>query len=155
MARRRVRDDNEMVSILNVSHESSSDITSSDSDCKVSNADTKPRTATTEECATMVLSALSKSPRKSSRRLSAETGISQSSIARIVKEQKWHPYKLQMRQHLTEDDRTVPFNSVNGRSVNYVSVKPKEGGSNKKYIYITLWLIIGCTTAYLIARLRR
>jgi hypothetical protein len=38
MARRRVRDDNEMVSILNVSHESSSDISSSDSDFKVSNA---------------------------------------------------------------------------------------------------------------------
>jgi transposase len=80
----------------------------------------RPRTAGTEECATMVLSALSKSPRKSSGRLSAETGISQSSIARIVKEQKWHPYKLQMRQHLSEDNRTVAFNSVNGSRITYL-----------------------------------
>jgi hypothetical protein len=39
MASRRVRDDSEIVSILDVGHECSSDTSSSDSDCEISNAD--------------------------------------------------------------------------------------------------------------------
>jgi hypothetical protein len=39
MARRRVCDDDEIVSILDVSNESLSDISSSDSDCEISDAD--------------------------------------------------------------------------------------------------------------------
>jgi len=64
----------------------------------------RPRTSTDEDTSTNVLAAFSKSPNKSIRRLSAETGISQASVARILKENKWHPYKLHMLQHLSEDD---------------------------------------------------
>ena len=43
-------------------------------------------------------------PEKSTRRLSAESGVSRSSIRRILKANKWHPYKLHMAHHLSEDD---------------------------------------------------
>ncbi|GBM35945.1 hypothetical protein AVEN_31398-1 [Araneus ventricosus] len=42
--------------------------------------------------------AMVKSLIKGSRRLSVQMGISQSSVMRILRDNKWHPYKLQMLQ---------------------------------------------------------
>ncbi|GBN86597.1 hypothetical protein AVEN_248725-1 [Araneus ventricosus] len=36
--------------------------------------------------------------------VSEQMGISRSSVMRISRAHKWHPYELQMLQHLTEDD---------------------------------------------------
>lgn len=71
----------------------------------------RPKTATDEGTSTQVLAAMARSPTKGTRRLSAQMGISQSSVMRILRANKWHPYKLQMLQHLTEDDpdRRVEF----------------------------------------------
>lgn len=43
--------------------------------------------------------------------MSQEYGVSQSSVIRILHAFKWHPYKIQMLQHLSEDDpdRRVEF----------------------------------------------
>ena len=62
------------------------------------------RTATDEGTTDRIPAALTRSPRKSTRRLAAESGVSRSSIRRILKANKWHPYKLHMAQHLGEDD---------------------------------------------------
>jgi hypothetical protein len=48
--RQEVRNDNKIVSILDVSHESSSDISSSDSDCEISDADTSDSGNGTSDC---------------------------------------------------------------------------------------------------------
>ena len=66
----------------------------------------RPKTATDEGTSTMVLEAMVKSPKKGTRRLSAEIGISQSSVMR-----KWHPFQMQMFQQLAEydPDRRVEF----------------------------------------------
>jgi hypothetical protein len=50
MASRRVRDDSEIVSILDVSHESSSEFCSSDNDCEISNADASESESGTSDC---------------------------------------------------------------------------------------------------------
>ncbi|CAM1324679.1 Uncharacterised protein r2_g3343 [Pycnogonum litorale] len=62
------------------------------------------RRATDEDSTVRILAAVTRSPRKSTRRLSAESGVSRSSIRRILKTNKWHPYKLHMAQQLSEDD---------------------------------------------------
>lgn len=62
------------------------------------------RTASDEGTTATILSALTWSPAKSIRRLSAEKGVSRSSIGRILKTNKWHPYKLHMAEHMSEDD---------------------------------------------------
>ena len=54
------------------------------------------RTATDEDTTAKIVTALTRSPRKSTRQLSAESGVSRSSIRRILKANKWHPYKLHM-----------------------------------------------------------
>jgi len=64
----------------------------------------RPRTSTDVGTTDVVLAAFARSPQKSIRRLSAESGVSSSSIQRIVKKEKWHPYKMQMFHHLCEDD---------------------------------------------------
>ena len=64
----------------------------------------RPRTATDEGTATAVLASFVKSPQRSTRRLSGECHVSQTSICRVLKTHKWHPYKLQLQQHLSEDD---------------------------------------------------
>jgi hypothetical protein len=50
MASGRVRDDSEIVYVLDVSHESSSDCCSSDSDCEISNADASESESGTSDC---------------------------------------------------------------------------------------------------------
>ena len=60
--------------------------------------------ATDEDTTAKILTALTRSPNKSTRRLSPESGVSRSSIRRILKANKWYPYKLHMAQHLSKDD---------------------------------------------------
>ena len=64
------------------------------------------RTATDENTTVTILTALVQSPRKSTRRLSAESGVSRSSIRRILKANKWHPYKLHIHTYI----RSIPSN---------------------------------------------
>nr|CAH7735102.1 unnamed protein product [Callosobruchus chinensis] len=40
----------------------------------------------------------------STRKMSEVTGISRTSIQRILKHYKWHPYKIQLLHELNEDD---------------------------------------------------
>jgi hypothetical protein len=70
-----------------------------------------PRTATDEGTTDTVLGAFAKSPHKSTGRLAAESSVSRQSITHILKNHKWHPYKMQLLQHFSEDesDRWVEF----------------------------------------------
>ncbi|GBN94989.1 hypothetical protein AVEN_60168-1 [Araneus ventricosus] len=67
------------------------------------NRSARPKTATDEGESTQVLAAMARSPTKGTGRLSAQMRISQSSAMSNMRANKWHPYKLQMLQHLTED----------------------------------------------------
>ncbi len=71
----------------------------------------RPRTATDDDTSADVLAKVSVSPVKSSSKLGAEVGISSSSAYRILIMNKYHPYKVQLVQKLTEDDfdRRVEF----------------------------------------------
>ncbi|KAG2462040.1 TDT nucleotidylexotransferase, partial [Polypterus senegalus] len=62
------------------------------------------KTVTNEETSVAVLASFSKSPQRSTRCMSLESGISRTSLWRILATHKWHPYKLQLLQHLNEDD---------------------------------------------------
>ncbi|GBM32902.1 hypothetical protein AVEN_13277-1 [Araneus ventricosus] len=70
-----------------------------------------PKAGTDEDMSTQVPAAIARSPTKGTRPLSTQTGISQNSIVRILGDNEWHSYKLQMLQHLTEgdSDRRVEF----------------------------------------------
>ena len=52
----------------------------------------------------IVVSKMYASPKKSIRRTSMELGIPKSTVGQILNQQKFHPYKLQILHHLTEDD---------------------------------------------------
>lgn len=69
------------------------------------------RTANDEDTTAMILEALTRSPTKSIRKLSAKTDVSKSCVNRILKTNKWHPYKLQKVQHMGKDDpgRSIEF----------------------------------------------
>ncbi|XP_046986033.1 uncharacterized protein LOC124556042 [Schistocerca americana] len=71
----------------------------------------RPKSATNEATTVSVLASFSRSPQRSTRRLSQECGVSCTSILRILSQYKWHPYKIQLLQHLNEDepDRRVQF----------------------------------------------
>uniref|UniRef100_A0A3Q3KZL0 DUF4817 domain-containing protein n=1 Tax=Mastacembelus armatus TaxID=205130 RepID=A0A3Q3KZL0_9TELE len=62
------------------------------------------KTVTNEQTSVAVLASFSKSPQRSTRRMSLESGISRTSLRRILATHKLHPYKLQLLQHLNEDD---------------------------------------------------
>uniref|UniRef100_A0A669B5E7 DUF4817 domain-containing protein n=1 Tax=Oreochromis niloticus TaxID=8128 RepID=A0A669B5E7_ORENI len=64
----------------------------------------RKKTVSNEETSVAVLASFSKSPQRSTRRMSLESGISRTSLRRILATHKWHPYKLQLLQHLNEDD---------------------------------------------------
>uniref|UniRef100_A0AAZ1XEX3 Ig-like domain-containing protein n=1 Tax=Oreochromis aureus TaxID=47969 RepID=A0AAZ1XEX3_OREAU len=64
----------------------------------------RKKTVTNEETSVAVLASFSKSPQRSTRRMSLKSGISRTSLQRILATHKWHPYKLQLLQHLNEDD---------------------------------------------------
>uniref|UniRef100_A0AAZ1XUQ9 DUF4817 domain-containing protein n=1 Tax=Oreochromis aureus TaxID=47969 RepID=A0AAZ1XUQ9_OREAU len=64
----------------------------------------RKKTVTNEETSVAVLASFSKSPQRSTRRMSLESGISRTYLQRLLATHKWHPYKLQLLQHLNEDD---------------------------------------------------
>ena len=72
-------------------------------------------TASDEGTTAKILALNTQSATKSVRRLFAESGISKSSLSRILKTSKWHPYKLHMAQHMGEDDpdRRMEFSEWN------------------------------------------
>nr|CAH7747551.1 unnamed protein product [Callosobruchus chinensis] len=62
--------------------------------------------------------------------MSEVTGISRTSIQRILKHYKWHPYKIQLLQELNEDnnDRRLQFcEIIVGKTVNSSSRISKCG----------------------------
>lgn len=64
-----------------------------------------PRTVRTPENVQTVREAFERSPRRSARKQSRVLGISRISLFRILKEIKFHPYKLQIVQKINERDK--------------------------------------------------
>lgn len=64
----------------------------------------RPKSATGDEKALDVLLAIEEIPQISLREASEILDISHSSVLRILKRQKFHPYKLQLTHELNEDD---------------------------------------------------
>lgn len=71
----------------------------------------RPKTATGEAGQTAILAQASMQPQQSTREMSRAVGISESSVRRILKLHKFHPYKLHIVQELSDDDfdRRVEF----------------------------------------------
>lgn len=71
----------------------------------------RPKEATNEEQSLATLQSFVEDPSISLRRVSEEQGISRGSVAKIMKLNKWHPYKIHLHQELSEDDfdRRVEF----------------------------------------------
>lgn len=69
------------------------------------------KNATSEETTTAVLALAETAPHMPTRKMAAASGISQSSVLRILKAEKYHPYKMQILHMLHEDDfdRRVEF----------------------------------------------
>lgn len=64
----------------------------------------RPRTARTPEMRVDVLAKINAEPHSSTRQVAREAGISRRSLGRILKQEKFHPYKMEFHQALTEDD---------------------------------------------------
>jgi transposase len=64
----------------------------------------RPKSVTDEETLVMVSAQLTNSPKKSTRKLSQETGVSQRSVVRILRKHHFRPYKVQLVQDLHGDD---------------------------------------------------
>lgn len=62
------------------------------------------RPSTSTDVQETVLARFSASPKKSIRRASFELNLPKSTIHDILKRERFHPYKLQILHHLTEDD---------------------------------------------------
>lgn len=71
----------------------------------------RQRSATSEENDTAVLAAVAFNPHVSSRNIARESGISQTSVMRILHRQKFHPYHVSLHQELHGNDfaRRVQF----------------------------------------------
>lgn len=69
----------------------------------------RPRSSTDEEKSILTLAVFERSPIKSQGKAAAEVGISRRSVGRILKENKYHPYKIQLHQGLCEEDGAVRF----------------------------------------------
>ena len=67
--------------------------------------------ATNEANQELVLAEVAVDPHTSIRKISQNTGISQTSVGRILKLHKFHPYRIQILQKLNEDDpdRRIEF----------------------------------------------
>lgn len=65
----------------------------------------RPKTATSEIVSTNVLAAVEVLPHTTSRELAMEIGISSTSVLRILKQAKYHPYKMQFHQELVDGDQ--------------------------------------------------
>lgn len=70
----------------------------------VRKTDNHRQSALGEDVKVNVLLSIQENPNISTRQLAREQEISQSSVVRIFKAQKFHPYKLTILQELTEDD---------------------------------------------------
>lgn len=64
----------------------------------------RPRTSRSDENVEAVVSAFDRSPRKSVRRASAELDLPKTSVHRILKDERMHPYRLHILHELFEDD---------------------------------------------------
>jgi transposase len=64
----------------------------------------KTRKATNEEMSQLVINRMLCTPKASSRNVARSFQISQRSVLRILKREKFHPFKLQYKQKLTGDD---------------------------------------------------
>lgn len=62
------------------------------------------RSALSEEVKINVLLSVEENPHVSTRQIARELEISQSSVERVLKVEKFHPYKITILQELTEDD---------------------------------------------------
>lgn len=51
-----------------------------------------------------VIAAVQQNPHDSTRRISADSGLSQTTVWRILHDHKMHPYKISLHQELSEDD---------------------------------------------------
>lgn len=57
-----------------------------------------------EENAFLVLGSVIENPNTSTRKIARDTDISQSSVSRIIRKHKYHPYHIQLHQNLYGDD---------------------------------------------------
>ena len=64
----------------------------------------RPRTATTLATSAVVLQQFTRSPQKSVKQCSRETGVSRSSVQRILKSAKWKVYIPRLLHAMNEDD---------------------------------------------------
>ena len=62
------------------------------------------RSARCEENVQRVVTAVMETPKTSQRRLSQQLNLSKSTIQRILKERKFHPYRLRVLHALNEED---------------------------------------------------
>lgn len=60
-----------------------------------------------EENEHVVISALTENPHISQRKISRDYGISRSSVQRIMKKHKYHPYRIQLHQLITDNDANM------------------------------------------------
>src|SRR6185437_11608409 len=67
----------------------------------------RPRSATNEDNQINTLAVFRRSPIKSQRKASAEVGISRSSVNRILKMHKFHPYMCKLIHGLDDEDEFV------------------------------------------------
>ena len=64
----------------------------------------RPRTATSPACSAMVLEQFTRSPQKSTKQCARETGVSRTSIRRILKTARWKVFIPRFLHALKEDD---------------------------------------------------
>lgn len=64
----------------------------------------RPKSATTEEKQLDTLLAIVESPHVSTRQVARDLETSQTSVRRVLKKAKYHPYKIQLVQELSDDD---------------------------------------------------
>ena len=64
----------------------------------------RERDARTDENVSLVLQSIEENPRTSQRRLSNEHDLSQPTVNRILKEAKFHPYRLRVFHSMSEED---------------------------------------------------
>lgn len=64
----------------------------------------RPKTARSEDQRLNTLLTFTESPHVSTRQVGRDFGISQRSVCRVLKDEKYHPYKIQLVQELSDDD---------------------------------------------------
>lgn len=69
-----------------------------------------PKRVFNEDNEFLVMTNLVENPNTSTRKLSTELDISRRTIGRIIKKNKFHPYKIQMHQELLERDFPIRIN---------------------------------------------